>query len=179
MTCDRYRPMLALLVGNDLDPREAAEVRHHLSDCGCCQGQWEALQAAIGSLQLVSRNTVIPEKGSLWPLVSRRVKSRPVVVDETAPGWLTLGAFAAACAAVLWLTVSTPVFDFDFRDAQLAELDTNQIPTDRPISRQSPQIQLVDDVQPAIPFQLTPDGIDFQAGQAQISPRLFGGPRSF
>lgn len=184
MTCDRYRPLLALLVGNDLDPREGAEVRQHLSDCASCQAQWEALQAAVGALQLVSRNTVVADKGSLLAPVMRRLKSRPVIVEESVPGWLTLGAFSAACAAVLWLTVSTPVFDFDLRDSQFAELSAEQFPADRAIVSPAPQLQLVGDAQPAIPIQFTPEGIDFQAGQMQsgqmqVAPRLFGGPRSF
>ena len=179
MTCDRFRPLLALLVGNDLDPREAAEVRQHMGDCNCCQIQWESLQAAIGSLQLVSRNTVVPERGSLKAQVLRRVKSRPAVSSETAPGWLTLGAFSMACAAVLWLTVSTPVFDFDFQDSQFANLDVGSVPEFRPTASHSPHMQLVDDAQPAIPIQFTPEGIEYQAGQGYVSPRLFGGPRSF
>lgn len=179
MTCDRYRPLLALLVGNDLDPREAAEVRQHLSDCTCCQTQWASLQAAVGALQLVSQQTVIPDSSSLWPQLSRRVKAQQLRIAESAPGWLTLGAFAAACVAVLWLTVSTPVFDFDFRDAQFAELDSTQMPAGRSASEQYPQVQLVNDAQPVIPIRMVaPVGND-PLGQVEVSPRLFGGPRSF
>lgn len=179
MTCERFRPLLALLIGNDLDTREAAEVRQHLSDCAGCQRHWEGLQTAIGALQLVSRDTVLPERGSLRALVTRRMNNQIVKVPESAPGWLTLGAFATACAAVLWLTVSTPVFDFDFRDAQLAETDGISLPIARPMGSQGPQIQFVDDTQPAIPVQFTPHGIDYYGGQPVVAPRLFGGPRSF
>lgn len=179
MTCERYRPLLALLVGNDLDPREAAEVRQHMSDCSCCQAQWASLQAAVGALQLVSQQTVIPDSSSLWPQLSRRVKSQPMGASESAPGWLTLGAFAVACVAVLWLTVSTPVFDFDFRDAQFAELDSTQMPAGRSASEQYPQVQLVNDAQPVIPIRMVAPGEDDQTGRVQAAPRLFGGPRSF
>lgn len=178
MTCERYRPLLALLVGNDLDPREAAEVRQHLSDCTCCQTQWASLQAAVGALQLVSQQTVIPDSSSLWPQLSRRVKAQPLT-GESVPSWLTLGAFAVACVAVLWLTVTTPVFDFDFGDAQFAELDSAQIPTARSVSDQYPQVQLVDDARPVIPIRIVAPGGDDQASHVQVPPRLFGGPRSF
>lgn len=179
MTCDRYRPLLALLVGNDLDPREAAEVRQHLSDCACCQTQWTSLQAAVGALQLVSQQTVIPDSSSLWPQLSRRVKAQQLRIEESAPGWLTLGAFAAACVAVLWLTVSTPVFDFDFGDPQFAELDSAQMPSARSVSDRYPQVQLVNDAQPVIPIRMMAPGGDDQSGHVQVSPRLLGGPRSF
>lgn len=179
MTCDRYRPLLALLVGNDLDPRETAEVRQHLTVCAGCQREWAPLQDAIGALQLVSQKTVVPDRGSLWSQIARRLSSRPVTTTEAAPGWLTLGAFAAACAAVMWLTVSTPVFDFDFRDPQVADLSVDEISNARAVANQSPQVQLVNDARPGIPAQMLPEGVDLQPNPIQVSPRLLGGPRSF
>lgn len=184
MTCDRYRPLLALLVGNDLDPREAVEVRQHISGCASCQSQWKSLEAAGKALQAVSHQAVIPAGGSLWPELSKRVGGRAAVAREAAPGWLTLGAFSAACAAVLWLTVSTPVFDFDFREAQLAEsdggggLDLEQSVAPRGFADQlPPQLQLVNDTQPAIPFEFGPSN-ELLVPQ-QGPSRNLGGPRSF
>jgi hypothetical protein len=178
MTCDRYRPLLALLIGNDLDPREAAAVRQHLGDCACCQTEWTALQSAIGALQTVSQQTVIPEKGSLRSQVLRRVASQPTLPEDAAPGWLTLGAFTAACAAVLWLTVSTPVFDFDFRELQVTDLDEAS-PTARPNIEQYPQLQLVGSAQAPVPIQVVTEGNDRQPSRVQGAPKLLGGPRSF
>lgn len=174
MSCDRYRPLLALLVGNDLDSREAAEVRQHLSDCSCCQATWAGLQNAVGVLQLVSQQTVVPESSSLRKQVLRRLNSQPTIAAEPAPGWLTLGAFSAACVAVLWLTVSTPVFDFNFSDPQMAEMDmTSPLPTARANAEQYPQLQLVG----TNSRQYVADESDRQS--VQVSPRLFGRPRSF
>jgi hypothetical protein len=179
MTCDRFRPLLALLVGNDLDSREAAEVRQHLETCAACRGEWASLQDAIGALQVVSHKPVVPDHVSLWPKVARNLRLRPVASIEAAPGWLTLSAFAAACAAVMWLTISTPVFDFDFRDPQVAELNADGFPPVRPVSNQNSLVQLVNDAQPAIPLQMLPEGFDPQNSHVQMAPRLFGGPRSF
>ncbi len=194
MTCDRYRPLLALLVGNDLDPREAAEVRQHVSGCAGCQAQWKSLESSMKVLQTVSQKTVTPESGKLWPELSKRVGVRPSATREPAPGWMTLGAFTAACAAVLWLTVSAPVFDFDFGEAQLAELNADQMPAPGSmagapmagspmvggaIAGQFPQLQFVNDTQPAIPFRFAPDGAIESASPLEVPSRVLGGPRSF
>ncbi|MDB5334483.1 MAG: hypothetical protein JWN70_102 [Planctomycetaceae bacterium] len=184
MTCDRYRPLLALLVGNDLDPREAAEVRQHVSGCAGCQAQWKSLENSMKALQVVSQQTVTPDSGNLWPELSKRVGVRPAAAREPAPGWMTLGAFTAACAAVLWLTVSAPVFDFDFGEAQLAELNADQVMApgsiaSGPIAGQFPQLQFVNDTQPAIPFRFAPDGAIESPSPLEVPARMLGGPRSF
>jgi hypothetical protein len=178
MTCDRYRPLLALLVGNDLDPREAADVRQHVNGCASCQTQWKSLESSMVVLQVVSQRTVTPAPRNLWPELSKRIGVRPAAAREPAPGWMTLGAFTAACAAVLWLTVSAPVFDFDLGEAQVAEVNAGQLMA--PISSAGqfgPQLQFVNDTQPAIPFQVTPDGA-IESPMGQVSP-MMGGPRSF
>lgn len=189
MTCDRYRPLLALLVGNDLDPREAAEVRQHAGGCADCQAQWKSLESSMKMLQVVSQKTVATDSGNLWPELSKRIGARPAVSREPAPGWMTLGAFTAACAAVLWLTVSAPVFDFDFGEAQLAELNADQVLTPGamtggpitggPIAGQFPQLQFVNDTQPAIPFRFAPDGAIESPSPLEVPARMLGGPRSF
>ncbi len=180
MNCDRYRPLLALLVGNDLDPREAADVRQHLSSCACCQSHWKSLEASMKVLQVVSHRTVAPMSWNLWAELSKRVGGRPAVAREPAPGWLTLGAFTAACAAVLWLTVSTPVFDFELGDVQLADAGTGQFAAPRSTANPfSPQLQLINDIQPAIPFQFAPDGAVESSNPMEASSRMLGGPRSF
>ena len=179
MTCDRYRPLLALLVGNDLGSREGVEVRQHLSDCAACQAHWESLQTSIIALRLVSQQTVVPVSESIWHKLSRRLRSRPTQPHEDAPGWLTLGAFSAACAAVLWLTVSTPVFDFDFREVQVADLpQVQQAPVTSPFASQYPSMQLINDAQSMIPVEIIGEG-DEASHQRLVSPRSLGGPRHF
>lgn len=178
MTCDRYRPLLALLAGNDLGSREGAEVRQHLSDCAACQAHWESLQTSMTALHMVSQQTVVPVSESIWYKLSRRLGSRPMLPREDAPGWLTLGAFSAACVAVLWLTVSTPVFDFDFREVQVADLPSVQQAPANPFASQYPSMQLVNDAQSMIPVEIVAEGDD-GSNQRLVSPRSPGGPRSF
>ena len=180
MTCDRYRPLLALLVGNDLDPREVPAVRRHLGDCAGCQAHWQSLQTSTGVLQTVAQRTIVPASVSIWFRLSKRLASRLAVAREDAPGWLTLGAFSAACAALLWLTVSTPIFDFDFREVQVADLEQASTPTASPFAGQYPSVQFANNAQPMIPVAIVPQGPEGSSGQSLISPqKLFGGPRSF
>ena len=180
MTCDRYRPQLALLVGNDLDSREAVDVRQHLSACAGCRAHWQALELSMNSLHTVSQKTVTPEFRSVWPDLSQRLQRRAVRANEPAPGWLTLGAFTAACAAVLWLTVSTPVFDFELRDAQVADFSPEQMSAaPRPATGQFPQLQFVNDAQPVIPFDINGGLADESLSQLPNPNPILGGPRSF
>ena len=179
MTCDRYRPLLALLVGNDLDPREAADARQHVSGCASCQSQWISLQSSMVVLQVLSHRTVTISPGNLWPELSKRVGVRRTAAREPAPGWMTLGAFTAACAAVLWLTVSAPVFDFDMGEAQVAQLNADPLMAPFPSAgRFGPQLQFVNDTQPAIPFQVAADGA-IETPVGQVPSPMLGGPRSF
>lgn len=228
MTCDRFHIQLALLVGNDLDPREAVEVRQHLMGCPACQKRWSALLSSNGAIQSVARQSSYPvdrtsestrsvgphitdrglsggnassgnasgehlnnfdrtaagapeagsseefatagdsvveslgsESGtsdaagvggsvsradavridgkridgagigasSLWPQVRSRLPGRatkspavrPAAIEgDAAPSWWTVGAFSAVCAAVIWLTVTTPVFDFGVGNSEIA-----------------------------------------------------------
>lgn len=179
MTCDRYRPLLALLVGNDLDPREAADVRQHVSGCASCQTQWKSLESSMAVLHVVSQKTVTPAPRNLWPELSQRLRTRIAAKHEPAPGWMTLGAFTAACAAVLWLTVSAPVFDFEMGEAQVVEANPSQLMALLPSGSQfGPQVQFVNDTDPAVPFRFAPDGM-IESPLGQVPSPMFGGPRSF
>jgi anti-sigma factor RsiW len=179
MTCDRFRPKLALLVGNDLDPREASEVRQHLGGCPACQAQWDAIQASTMVLKTVvlhsvARQATLPASGSLWPMVRAKLVKQSTRAPESTPSWFTIGAFSAVCAAVVWLTLSTPVFDFDVNSDQIAELDGER-DVAKPATSRFPELHLVDDAQ--APVQIFPEG----EAPARMStpPSSFGDPRSF
>jgi len=191
MICDRFRPRLALLVGNDLDSREASEVRQHLFGCRACQAQWEALQISTGALRSVSRQSPtsgngiphgnphggqVSHSGSLWPRIHAQLVRQPVPLAESAPSWFTVGAFTAACAAIMWLTLSTPVFDFESQELAIGDLQVAP-PRDvaKPASGRFPALHLIDDAQP--PVQIYPAGDISQ--QLVAPPSSFGDPRSF
>jgi hypothetical protein len=174
MTCDRYRRQLALLVGNDLDPREAAEVRQHLGGCAACQAQWNSIQISTSVLQSVSQQSMLPASGSLWPEVRSKLAVRPVVLKESAPSWLTIGAFSGVCAAVVWFTLSTPVFDFDINNVEVAEFEAGR-DVAKPATNRFPDLHLVDDAQP--PVRIFSDGEVPQ--RAATPPSSLGEPRSF
>jgi anti-sigma factor RsiW len=174
MTCDRYRRQLALLVGNDLDPREASDVRQHLIACPGCQAHWNSLQASTNVLYSVSHQSAVRVNGTLWPAIRAKVAARPTVLSETAPSWFTLSAFAAVCAAVVWFTLSTPVFDFDLNTVEVADIEAGR-ETARPASHRFPELHFVDDAQP--PVQIFPEGDAAQ--RMPMPPSSFGEPRSF
>lgn len=174
MTCDRYRRQLALLVGNDLDPREASDVRQHLIACPACQAHWNSLQASTNVMHSVSHQASVPASGTLWPEIRVKLAARPTVLSESTPSWFTLSAFAAVCAAVVWFTLSTPVFDFDLNTMEVAEIEAGREVV-RPASNRFPELHLVDDAQP--PVQIFPEGDASQ--RVPTPPSSFGEPRSF
>lgn len=174
MTCDRYRPQLALLVGNDLDPREASEVRQHLGGCPVCQAQWDSLQASTGVLHTVARLATVPASASVWAAVRPKLVVQPKKTPDATPSWFTIGAFSAVCAAVVWLTISTPVFDFDVNNVNLADIEGTRDVV-KPASSRLPDLHLVDDAQP--PVRIFLDGE--APPRMPTPPTTFGDPRSF
>lgn len=201
MNCDRSRPKLALLVGNDLDPREASEVRLHLATCAQCQSQFDSLAAATGVLHSLACCPALAEEQSLWsrvaPLLVNKLSKKdslhrktPVNVNcktdaEAAPSWLTIAGFSVACAAVLWLTFSTPVFDFDIpAGTGYANVPDSVVPNSVPLavspgSSQVPRLMTVGENGPTETVELTADGVWVPVVRPMLPPSSFGEPRSF
>ncbi|MBL8188938.1 MAG: zf-HC2 domain-containing protein, partial [Acidobacteria bacterium] len=46
MKCEQIEELIPLYVGGDLEPSEADDLRHHLTDCAQCRRLHEAFQAS-------------------------------------------------------------------------------------------------------------------------------------
>lgn len=113
INCRTTRRLLALWAGNDLEERESRRAERHLAVCPPCREAWEQLKR---SQRVLDRVRPAPADDarldvSLWPAVARQVR----VIDATsvAPnwrGWLPAGALAAACFAVLMVSLPDAPF---------------------------------------------------------------------
>lgn len=109
-SCRNTRRLLSLWAGNDLEPQECANAERHLAVCPPCRKVWERLQnsqrALEQSLEQVSPELAAERRSSVWPGVSRHLRS----IDEQAAApnwrdWLPAGAVAAACVALISLVL--------------------------------------------------------------------------
>jgi hypothetical protein len=117
LNCRKTRRLLALAAGNDVEERDLAGVRRHLAVCPHCREVWQGLQLSQQALELVRAAPVDEDVApgsawpgrSIWPAVAREVR----VIDERAVapnwrGWLPSGALAAACLAVVMVSLPDP-----------------------------------------------------------------------
>ncbi len=73
MTCVRFRDLLPLFAGRELEPSAAAEIRRHLALCTRCRDQTEA----FGSQALLLRDygrRATPVPPDLWSGLQGRLK---------------------------------------------------------------------------------------------------------
>jgi len=110
LNCRKTRRLLALSAGNDMEERELAGVDRHLAVCPQCREVWQGLKLSQQALEQVraaptgraaAGGAVVPNR-SIWPAVARHV--RMIEEQAAAPnwrGWLPSGALAAACLAVV------------------------------------------------------------------------------
>jgi hypothetical protein len=114
INCRRIRRLLALSAGNDLEQRECHVAERHLAVCPECREVWERLQQ---SQQVLERASPVPFEDaegvasvrhlSVWPAVARQIRSmNERVVTSNWRDWLPAGAVAAACVAII--SVSLP-----------------------------------------------------------------------
>jgi hypothetical protein len=119
--CRKIRRLLALSAGNDLEQREWHVAERHLAVCPSCREVWVRLQQSLqvlerarpAPLEDVERVPAVWPPVSVWPSVARHVR----MLDKQAVkanwrDWLPAGAIAAACVAIISVTLSEmPVDD--------------------------------------------------------------------
>src|SRR5215471_3312020 len=115
-SCRKTRRLLALSAGNDLDERDQALAQRHLAVCPKCREAWQGLQRSQDVLERVCAAPAVDQgkspgwsQGSLWPTVARHLRS--IDTQAAAPdwrGWLPAGALAAACLAVVIVSLPDP-----------------------------------------------------------------------
>jgi hypothetical protein len=120
INCRKIRRLLALSAGNDLEQRECQAAERHLAVCPACRDVWERLQQSQQVLERVRPAPFeeVERAGSIWPVsvwpnVARHIHSmdEPVVTSNWR-NWLPAGAMAAACVAIISVTLpELPVED--------------------------------------------------------------------
>ncbi len=114
LNCRKTRRLLALSAGNDVEDRDLAGVQRHLAVCPHCREVWQGLKLSQQALEQVRAAPVEDDVASgpawpgrsIWPAVARHVRD----IDEQAAapnwrGWLPSGALAAACLAVVMVSL--------------------------------------------------------------------------
>jgi anti-sigma factor RsiW len=103
MNCRTARRQTALLVGDDLNQTEAAELTAHLRGCADCEAHHQELLASVDVLVACNGNPVCRDRESIWPDVRASVE-----IMETAQGprrrVSSIGLIVAA-ACVLFVAV--------------------------------------------------------------------------
>jgi hypothetical protein len=106
MNCKHAKTQLALMIGNDLEPRTLEEVRTHLGQCVGCRKHFQQLSSALEVLQAPPRSWNL-EHESLWPKLSTRLASSTAgQKPHRLTGWAPTLAVAAACLAMFWVVSS-------------------------------------------------------------------------
>jgi len=114
LSCRKTRRLLSLAAGNDVEERDLAGAHRHLAACPHCREVWQGLKHSQQALEQVRaapvHEDVVPGSAwpsrSIWPAVARHV--RAIDDQATAPswrGWLPAGALAAACLAVVMVSL--------------------------------------------------------------------------
>jgi len=112
MNCRTARRKTALLVGEDLGPKEAAALTAHLRGCAGCESHHQNLLASADVLVACNGNSVRRDRESIWPDVRANVE-----VMETAKAsrrrFSSSGLMVAAVTAcVLAVAVAPELFRF-------------------------------------------------------------------
>jgi Putative zinc-finger len=104
MNCNRAKIQLALLVGNDLEPASAEEVRKHLAQCSGCRGHFARLSESLEVMQLPVEGKWGSYDDSLWKELSVRLAPESVAQKpHRLNGWAATLAVAAACSAMFFV----------------------------------------------------------------------------
>lgn len=118
MSCKRWEESIALYVGGDLEPGEAALVERHLADCASCCVLAANLQDIHLSLRGLGMET--PEE-EVFPGIRRRILSQ---VEQRRRHWPRVAALAAG----FFLVLAAPAVQRFFRDVPPPPAARIQIP---------------------------------------------------
>jgi hypothetical protein len=125
MNCRKTRRLLALWAGSDLEQRERQVAERHLAACPGCREVWLHLQQSqqvlesVRSAPLENLEQAVPIRpASVWPWVSRHIVAmhdKTIILNRADLSWvrganwrdwLPAGAVAAACVAIISVTLS-------------------------------------------------------------------------
>ena len=104
MNCKKAKSHVALLIGQDLEPAVAEELRNHLDQCGDCHDHYRQMASCLEVLQTPEVEAWNTPGDSLWPQLSVRLAARPANrKPHRYSGWAPSLAVAAACTAMFWV----------------------------------------------------------------------------
>ena len=107
MNCRDWEERIALYLGGDLSPTDAAAVERHLADCVGCQLFSSGLKQSLDLLREAHQEPLAPEH---FTAVRARVLAALDGRRRTALGrWAWIGAMAAAAAVLLVMLSIRPV----------------------------------------------------------------------
>lgn len=130
LNCRKVRRLLALSAGNDLEGGDLVGAQRHLAVCPSCREAWKGLEASQRVFEQMSAapaegaatspncpGASVRPAGSVWPEVARHIR----IIDEQAVAaswrdWLPAGALAAACLAIVVVTLPEGQFDGNIAD---------------------------------------------------------------
>ncbi len=105
--CDQWQSDLALLAGGDLEDEAAqCRVQSHLTVCQQCQVHFSNLTQTLEVLQ--SAAVIVPSNSRthVWASVAERLPAnRRPSASERFNLWVPTTAIAAACAAMIFVTI--------------------------------------------------------------------------
>lgn len=79
--CEDYRPLLAGLMDNELEPAEMREINQHLTRCAACRADYEMLREETGKLESLSYVEVEDKAvADLWKLPHSRIAQNLAMV---------------------------------------------------------------------------------------------------
>jgi anti-sigma factor RsiW len=106
--CRQAKAEIALKAGGDaVDPSQSGVLESHLAECSACRNYLADMAASLESLQVCATEFPPPIKmRSLWPQIASQLPpTRLRRVTTRFNLWVPTAAMAAACAAMILVTI--------------------------------------------------------------------------
>ncbi len=113
MNCKRARSLIALWVGDDVDPSDEQTLKQHVVHCEECQTHFARMKASMTVLQQFDGGPGRGLDNSVWPDVSHRIESQSKAASRHAPArgriWVPTLAVAAALVVMVSFSIAPVV----------------------------------------------------------------------
>ena len=123
MNCKRARSLIALWVGDDLDPSDEQTLKQHVLHCEECQTHFARMKASMTVLQQFDGGSGTDLDNSVWPDVSHRIVSQSKAPSRRPPArgriWVATLAVAAALVVMVSFSIAPVVSPHDLSSEML------------------------------------------------------------
>lgn len=110
MNCRTARKQIALLVGDDLNQTEAAELMVHFRACSDCAASHRELSASSDVLALCNDEPVSRDRESLWPDIQTNLHVIDAVKTPSRRSLTNTGMGIAVAACILFAALAPNLF---------------------------------------------------------------------